>query len=37
MSYAELEKEITNIEDVRLKHEKTEKKKAKDGDQGKLM
>lgn len=37
MSEAELEKEIKNINDVQVKHEKGMKKKAKDGDQGKLM
>ncbi len=37
MSEKEMENALANIEDVRLKHEKAAKKKAKDGDQGKLM
>lgn len=37
MSELDLEKEITNIKDVQLKHEKAAKKKAKDGTQEKLM
>jgi len=37
MSEKEMENAIANIEDVRLKHEKAQKKEAKKGDQGKLM
>lgn len=37
MSELQLEKEITNIEDVRLKHEKAAKNTAKKDKQGKLM